>query len=87
MMEVERRKALIEYEEREKASHFERLKGAHVLQTQITDREQSRLLDEERKDQETKVIIDHTFFFHFFFHFLFVFCFHFFVVVFFHFFL
>ena len=55
---MERRKALNEYEEREKAAHFERLKGAQVLQRQITDREQSRLLEEERKDQETKVIID-----------------------------
>lgn len=58
MMEVERRKALEEYEEREKASHLERLKGAQVLQQQITDREQWRLLDEEKKDQETKVIKD-----------------------------
>ena len=55
MMEVERINALTEYEEREKAAHFERLKGAQVLQQQITDREQSRLLDEEKKDQETKV--------------------------------
>lgn len=55
MMEVERLNALKEYEEREKVAHFERLKGAQVLQQQITDREQSRLLDEEKKDQETKV--------------------------------
>lgn len=55
MMEVERLNALKEYEEREIAAHFERLKGAQVLQQQITDREQSRLLDEEKKDQETKV--------------------------------
>lgn len=57
MMEVERLKALKEYEEREKVAHFERLKGAKVIQLQITDNEQSRLLDEERKDQETKVFI------------------------------
>ena len=57
MMEVERLKALNEYEEREKAAHFDRLKGAKVIQLQITDNEQSRLLDEERKDQETKVFI------------------------------
>lgn len=56
MMEVERRKALLEYEEREKVAHFERLKGAQVLQHQITDREQARLLDDEKKDQETKVM-------------------------------
>ena len=56
MMEVERRKALTEYEGREKAAHFERLKGAQVLQQQITDRVQLRLLDDEKKDQETKVL-------------------------------
>lgn len=57
MMEVERLKALNEYEEREKVAHFERLKGAKVIQQQITDNEQSRLLEDERKDQETKVFI------------------------------
>ena len=57
MMEVERLKALNEYEEREKGAHFERLKGAKVIQLQITDNEQGRLLEEERKDQETKVFI------------------------------
>ena len=55
MMEVERLKALQEYEDREKAAHMERLVGAQVLQQQITEREQLRLLDEEKKDQETKV--------------------------------
>ena len=40
MMEVERLKALQEYEEREKAAHMERLVGAQVLQKQITEREQ-----------------------------------------------
>lgn len=59
MMEVERRKALVEYEEREKAAHFERLKGAQVLQHQITDREQARLLDDEKKDQETKAMLQY----------------------------
>ena len=55
MMEVERRKALQEYEDREKVRHCVRLEGAAVLQTQIEDREQARMLDEERKDQETMV--------------------------------
>ncbi|XP_020602402.1 cilia- and flagella-associated protein 45-like [Orbicella faveolata] len=59
MMEVERLKALKEYEEREKVAHFERLKGAKVIQLQITDNEQSRLLDEERKDQETKAMLQY----------------------------
>lgn len=61
MMEVERLKALQEYEDREKAAHFERLKGAKVIQAQITDNDQSRLLEEERKDQETKVLCFHIY--------------------------
>lgn len=59
MMEVERLKALKEYEDREKAAHFERLKGAKVIQLQITDNDQSRLLEEERKDQETKAMLQY----------------------------
>ena len=55
MMEVERCKALNEYEEREKVAHFERLKGAQVLQQQITDRVQLRLLDGEKKDQRMQM--------------------------------
>ena len=55
MMELERRKALQEYEEREKARQIERLKGAQVIQQQIAENEQKRLLDEQKKDQETQV--------------------------------
>lgn len=55
MMELERRKALQEYEEREKARQIERIKGAQVIQRQIADNEQKRLLDEQKKDQETQV--------------------------------
>lgn len=55
MMELERRKALQEYEEREKARQIERIKGAQVIQQQIADNEQKRLLDEQKKDQETQV--------------------------------
>ena len=55
MMEVERLKALIEYEEREKDKQQERLEGAKVLRDQIKDNEQYRMLEEERKDQETMV--------------------------------
>lgn len=55
MMEVERLKALIEYEEREKQKQQERLEGAKVLRDQIKDNEQYRMLEEERKDQETMV--------------------------------
>lgn len=55
MMEVERIKALQEYEEREKARQQERLEGAKVLRDQIKDNTQNKMLEEERKDQETAV--------------------------------
>ena len=55
MMELERRKALQEYEEREKARQIERIKGAQIIQQQIAENEQKRLLDEQKKDQETQV--------------------------------
>ncbi|CAB4014147.1 Hypothetical predicted protein [Paramuricea clavata] len=59
MMELERRKALQEYEEREKARQIERIKGAQVIQQQIADNEQKRLLDEQRKDQETQAMLQY----------------------------
>jgi len=55
MMEVERIKALQEYEEREKRKQSERLEGAKVLRDQIKDNTQNKMLEEERKDQETAV--------------------------------
>lgn len=55
MMEVERIKALQEYEEREKIRQHERLSGAKVLRDQIKDNTQNKMLEEERKDQETAV--------------------------------
>ena len=55
MMELERRKALQEYEEREKARQIERIKGAQIIQQQIAENEQKRLLEEQKKDQETQV--------------------------------
>ena len=55
MMEVERCKALVEYEEREKTRQIERIKGAQVIQKQISENEQLRLLEEQKKDQETQV--------------------------------
>ncbi|XP_031566387.1 cilia- and flagella-associated protein 45-like [Actinia tenebrosa] len=59
MMEVERLKALVEYEEREKAKQEERLEGAKVLRDQIKDNEQYRMLEEERKDQETVAMLQY----------------------------
>lgn len=57
MMEVERIKALQEYEEREKKRQQERLDGAKVLRDQIKDNLQNKMLEEERKDQETSVSV------------------------------
>lgn len=55
MMEVERIKALQEYEEREQRRQQERLEGAKILRDQIKDNLQNKMLEEERKDQETAV--------------------------------
>ncbi|XP_028401364.1 cilia- and flagella-associated protein 45-like [Dendronephthya gigantea] len=59
MMELERRKALQEYDEREKARQIERIKGAQVIQQQISDNEQKRLLNEQKKDQETQAMLQY----------------------------
>ena len=60
MMEIDRVKAIAEYEERENAKRLERLRGAQVIYQQIEENEQYRLLENEKKDQETKVF--HIFF-------------------------
>ena len=55
VMENDRLRALVEYEERDNAKRLERLKGAQVLQKQIEENEQHNLLEQEKKDQETRV--------------------------------
>lgn len=55
MMESDRVRVLSEYEQRDTTKRFERLKGAQVLHQQIEENEQTRLLEQEKKDQETKV--------------------------------
>ena len=57
MMEVERLRALQEYEDKEKQYHLERLKGAKVLEQQIADREQQQALEAEKRDQETQALL------------------------------
>lgn len=54
-MESDRVRALAEYEERDNDKRMERLRGAQVLHQQIEENQQIRLLDQEKKDQETKV--------------------------------
>ena len=55
MMESDRVRFLSEYEQRDTTKRFERLKGSQVLHQQIEENEQTRLLEQEKKDQETKV--------------------------------
>ncbi len=52
MMEIERVKALEQYEAREKQRQEERRKGAAILTAQIQDRERERIRQEELRDQE-----------------------------------
>ena len=57
MMEIERMKAVENFNRKEKESQLERYKGAEVIQQQIKNREQQRLLDLEKKDQETQAML------------------------------
>ncbi|KAG2428584.1 hypothetical protein HYH02_014286 [Chlamydomonas schloesseri] len=52
MMEIERVKAIEQYEARERQRVEERRKGAAVLSEQIKDRERERIRQEELRDQE-----------------------------------
>lgn len=62
MMEVERMRAIQAYEEREKKQHLQRLKGAQLIQQQIQDNETQRVLDAERKQQETQAMLKYVHF-------------------------
>lgn len=57
MMEVERLKAVEHYDRKEKEMQLQRYMGAEVILDQIKDREQYRLLQLERKDQETHAML------------------------------
>ena len=57
MMEVERLKAVENYDRKQKEMQLERYKGAEVILDQIKDREQHRLLDLEKKDQESQAML------------------------------
>jgi len=59
MMESDRVRVLSEYEQRDTTKRFERLKGAQVLHQQIEENEQTRLLEQEKKDQETKAMLQY----------------------------
>ena len=57
MIEIERLRALKEYEEKEKQHQIDRLKVAKVLEQQIATREQQRILDGEKHEQETQAFL------------------------------
>jgi len=57
MMEIRRLRQIEEGERKEKESQLLKLKGAEVLHTQIKKNEQQRLLDAEKKDQETQAML------------------------------
>ena len=57
MMEVERLKAIQMCEDREKKQHLQQLKGAQLIQQQICDNETQRVLDAEKKQQETQAML------------------------------
>ena len=57
LMEIERLKAVHNYDQKEKEMQLERYKGAEVIQKQIKDREQQSLLNLEKKEQETQAML------------------------------
>ena len=59
LMEMQRQKDMQEQEQREMKKQLQRLKGAQMIQEQIKTKEQQRLLDAERKDQETHALLYH----------------------------
>jgi len=59
MMENDRVCALKEYEDRDNSKRLERLMGAQVIHQQIEEKEQHSLLEQEKKDQETKAMLQY----------------------------
>jgi len=59
MMESDRLRVLKEFEDRDNAKRLERQAGAMVLHCQIAEREQHQKLEEEKRDQETKAMLQY----------------------------
>ncbi len=57
MMESDRVRDIERIAEREKLRKLQQRQGAEVIRTQINERAEARLLDQEKKDQETKLIL------------------------------
>jgi len=52
MMEIERLRALEQYEQRELDRQYKQVEGANIIKTQINDNEQRRILEDEKREQE-----------------------------------
>lgn len=52
MMEIERLRALQQYEERELDRAYKQVEGANIIKKQINDNEQRRILEDEKREQE-----------------------------------
>lgn len=52
MMEIERLRALQQYEQRELDRQYKQVEGANIIKTQINDNEQRRILEDEKREQE-----------------------------------
>ncbi|XP_064407345.1 cilia- and flagella-associated protein 45-like [Halichondria panicea] len=57
MMEIDRIKSLRDYEQKQNSKAQQRRRGAGMIREQIEDREQRRLLEAEKKDQETQSML------------------------------
>lgn len=52
MMEIERLRALQQYEQRELERQYKQVEGANIIKKQINDNEQRRILEDEKREQE-----------------------------------
>ena len=52
MMEIERLRALQQYESREMDRQYKQIEGSNIIKKQINDNEQRRILEDEKREQE-----------------------------------
>jgi len=52
MMEIERLRALQQYEQREMERQYKQIEGSNIIKKQINDNEQRRILEDEKREQE-----------------------------------
>ena len=57
MMEIERLRALKQYEQRELERQYKQVEGANVIKKQINDNNQRRILEDEKREQEKMAML------------------------------